>query len=122
MTDLERQVRNIADQLSEPEEWRKEWLEYQFSTDEERQERVLHEGEPSAYEWLEDALDWNYIISRSGDFLGAEILVAFGGPNIWVNTKEKQVDGYWGGEHFSASYIDELGIEDAMEEYYDSSR
>jgi len=44
---------------------------------------------------------------------GFAILVAFGGPNIWINTKDKQVEGFWWGDNFTLSYNnDEMGIHD----------
>lgn len=47
------------------------------------------------FDWLEGALDWEYFIGADGDYRGAKVLVAFGGPNIYVNTRTKSVDLYW---------------------------
>ena len=44
---------------------------------------------------------------------GFAILVTFGGPNIWINTKDRQVEGYWWGDNFTLPYNnDEMGIHD----------
>lgn len=46
---------------------------------------------------------------------GFAILVAFGGPNIWINTKDRQVEGFWWGDNFTLSYNnDEMGIHDCL--------
>lgn len=80
-----------------------------------------NEGEQmDGFEYLSDALDIEYIISSDRKtVLGARILVAFGGPNIWINTRTKQVEGYWWGDSCIMSYDrDEMGIEDAIVELW----
>ena len=80
-----------------------------------------NEGEQmDGFEYLSDALDIEYIISSDRKtVLGARILVAFGGPNIWINTRTKQVEGYWWGDSCIMSYDrDEMGIEDAIFELW----
>ena len=64
----------------------------------------------SGYEYLSEALDIEYALNSDGSFKGARVLVAFGGPNIWINTVTQQVEGYWWGEDFTESFRD-----DAME-------
>lgn len=71
------------------------------------------------YEYLEDVLDIEYIVNSKGEYLGARILVAFGGPNIWINTRTKQVEGYWWGDSCVMSYSnDEMGIDEAVAELW----
>lgn len=73
----------------------------------------------SGFDYLEDALDIQYIVNGDKQFLGARILVAFGGPNIWINTQTKTVEGYWWGESKFASYHnDEMDVEGAVEELW----
>ena len=73
----------------------------------------------SASDYLEDALDIQYIISSDKEYLGARVLVAFGGPNIWINTQTQTIEGYWWGDsHFSSYYNDPLGIDQYLEELY----
>lgn len=82
------------------------------------------EGEPvdhvqqSAWDWLSGALDTEYTISRRGDFLGATVCVAFGGPGIWVDTRRNVVKGAWGGDMIERSYSDNIGLGDACEELF----
>jgi hypothetical protein len=77
------------------------------------------DGEPlSAFDYLQDALDIEYIVSSKKEYLGARVLVAFGGPNIWVNTRTKTVEGYWWGDKAAASFDDGIGLDDALEDLY----
>lgn len=51
------------------------------------------------YDWMDDnALDVTYICDRQKQLQGAEILVEFGGPNTYVNTRESIIESYWGGD------------------------
>jgi hypothetical protein len=69
-------------------------------------------------DYMSDALDINYITNSDKSYKGARILVAFGGPNIWIDTSIKQVEGYWWNENFSSSFIDEIGIDEFCEELF----
>ena len=40
----------------------------------------------SAWDYLNDALDIEYTVNGAKEYRGASILVAFGGPNITINT------------------------------------
>ena len=112
--DLERQVKHIAEMLSDADKYtkmRQEDLGDEFDENE-------HTG---AYDWLSDVLDIQYIVSGHKDnaeFISARVLVAFGGPNIWVNFQTKTVDGYWWGDEAHASFNDDLGVENALEELW----
>ena len=71
-----------------------------------------------AASFMEGTYDIRYYVDRSKSYLGAEIMVAGGGPNIWVNTYTKQVEGYWGGDKVLEPFIDNLGLDDYCEEMY----
>ena len=82
-----------------------------------------NEGEnPTAYDYLNDALSIDYIIGSDGTFRGAEVLVAFGGPNITINTRNKCVEGCWWGDSARAYYDDNLGLEECLKELYECGR
>ena len=83
-------------------------------------ESLNYDGEPvSALDYLNDVLDINYIINSDKSYKGARVLVAFGGPNIWINTRTKQVEGHWWGDSCTMSYRrDEMGIDDAVGELW----
>ena len=101
---LRRMCKNIADSITSPE----------MITDEETGEK----RQETASEWMEGTYDIRYYVDSSKRYLGAEIMVAGGGPTIWVNTYTKQVEGYWGGDKVLEPFIDELGLDDYCEEMY----
>jgi len=72
----------------------------------------------SAFDYLQDALDIEYIVNGKGEYLGARVLVAFGGPNIWVNTRTNTVEGHWWSDSCTASFTDNIGLDDALEELW----
>ena len=72
----------------------------------------------TASDWMEGTYDIRYLVDREKRYLGAEILVAGGGPTIWVDTWRDQVKGWWGGDKVIVSYADNLGLNDYCEEMY----
>lgn len=68
-------------------------------------------------DYLSDVLDIEYYVASDRETInGARLLVAFGGPNIWIDTRFKRVEGYWWSEKFIASYShDEIGLDEAVE-------
>lgn len=77
------------------------------------------DGEPmSAFDYLSDALDIEYIVNGKGEYLGARVLVAFGGPNIWIDTRRGIVEGAWWGDHATASFTDGISLDDALSELW----
>jgi hypothetical protein len=77
--------------------------------------------EITASEWMEGTYDIRYYVDREKRFMGAEIMVAGGGPTIWVNTYTKEVEGYWGGDRVTVPFRDSLGLDDYLEEMYGCS-
>lgn len=79
-----------------------------------------YDGEPmNAFDYLQDALDIEYTVNGRGEYLGARVLVAFGGPNIWINTRTKTIEGYWWMDKAFAHYSDDaIGLDDALEELW----
>jgi hypothetical protein len=74
----------------------------------------------SGFDYLSDVLEIQYIVTGAGEYLAARILVAFGGPNICINTQTKTVEGYWGGDSAFASYYDDkMDIDAACRELWD---
>ena len=73
----------------------------------------------NALDYLEDVLDINYYVDQKKEYLGARVLVAFGGPNIWIDTKHQEVEGYWGGDKEILYYHkDEMDIDGALREIF----
>ena len=73
----------------------------------------------SGIDYIFDALDIEYTCSGNREYLGASVLVAFGGPNIRIDTRHRVVRGAWWNHSFSAPYADNIGIDDACEELWE---
>jgi len=76
------------------------------------------DGEQYAvYDYLQEVYNIDYIINHNKIYKGARLLVAGGGPNIYVDTQEKQVVGYWLDDKIEVPYYeDNLGLDDYLEE------
>jgi hypothetical protein len=73
----------------------------------------------NGFDYLADVLDINYILDSEKNYKGARILVAFGGPNIWIDTSKNTVEGYWWGESYTDSFtVDAMDIDGALMELY----
>jgi len=113
--------RKVADQLQDSVQSIADEITDGIILNAEEHEDILEEtgqepGEKmTAAYWMDDALDFEYVISRDGDYRGGSVLVAFGGPNIWVNTMTGQVEGYWGSDRATANFIDGIGLDDYLE-------
>ena len=78
-----------------------------------------HDGGISgASRWMEDVYDIRYIVDSEKKYLGAMLMVAGGGPTIWVNPWTNEVEGYWGGDRVTWAFRDEIGLDDYNEEMY----
>ena len=77
-----------------------------------------HGEDASAASWMEDVYDIRYIVDREKRYYSAELLVAGGGPTIWVNLNTKEVEGYWGGDRVTEPFIDNIGLDDYLEDMY----
>ena len=74
--------------------------------------------EITASEWMEHVYDIRYIVDREKRYMGAELMVAGGGPTIWVNLYTKEVEGYWGTDRVQWAFQDNLGLDEYCEELY----
>lgn len=73
--------------------------------------------EVTGWDYLEDVLDVEWILNSDGSYKGARVLVAFGGPNIWIDTATNYVEGYWWGDKFEARYDDAIEFGEAVKEW-----
>ena len=101
---LVRMCKDIANSISEPQE----------ITDEETGEKRTE----TAHDWMEGVYDIRYIVDREKRYFSAELLVAGGGPTVWVSLNEMEVQGYWGGDRVNVPFSDNLGLDDYCEELY----
>ncbi len=76
----------------------------------------------SVYDWLDDALDVNYVVSSNGHYMHGLVMVAYGGPSIYVNTRSCEVELYWWADRanypITRAACDELDA--ALEELFTS--
>ena len=103
---LRRMCKNIADGITNPV----------ISNDEQEDGSVEQHG--GASEWMEGVYDIRYIVDREKRYYSAELMVAGGGPTIWVSLNEMMVQGYWGGDRVNVPFSDNLGLDDYCEDMY----
>ena len=72
----------------------------------------------SMYDYFEDMLDIDFITNSQKEYKACRIMVAFGGPNIYINTWERKVELYWWSE--SGSYYLSGSTCDAIDEWAES--
>lgn len=74
----------------------------------------------SLIDYFTDALDIEYRIGSDREYRSARIMVAFGGPNIYIDTKSGKVELYWWNEEGESWIDDEVvnAIDEFMEELY----
>ena len=70
------------------------------------------------HEWMNDVYDIEWITFRDHSYKAARLLVAGGGPNIWVNLQTGTVDGYWWGDTCKVPFADNLGLDEYLEELH----
>ena len=83
------------------------------------EDELNEDDEPyTAMDYVCEALDLEYYIGSDGKYRGARLLVAFGGPNIWVDTKTNRVEGYWWGDSYACTFDDTMGLDEACRELW----
>ena len=103
---LRRMCKDIADDISNPK----------ISKDDGGEAIELQ----TAHEWMEGVYDIEWITSNDHKYKAARLLVAGGGPNIWVNLQTNTVDGYWASDKCSWGFVDNLGLDEYLEEIHAS--
>ena len=97
---LRRMCREIADGITDPDK------EYWNDT----------------HKWMEGVYDIEWITFQDHSYKAARLMVAGGGPNIWVNLQTSTVDGYWASDRFSWGFVDNLGLDEYLEELHANSK
>ena len=105
---LRDQCKHIADDISHPK----------FSKDDGGEAIELQ----TAHEWMENVYDIIWITNRDHEYQGAKLLVAGGGPTIWVNVKTDEVEGYWAGDHCTEAFQDNIGLRAHLEDLHAGSK
>ena len=97
---LRRMCKNMADSISDPDKNHQE----------------------TASDWMENVYDIEWITYQDGRYKAARLLVAGGGPNIWVNMHTHEVEGDWWGDHCKVPFVDNLQLDEYLEELHASSK
>jgi len=100
---LRRMCKNIAEEITEGKA--EEYID---------QPKV----ELTADKFMEGVYDIEWITHQDRIYKAARLLVAGGGPNIWVNLLSNTVDGYWGCDKVEHGFIDNIGLDDYLEEMH----
>ena len=79
-------------------------------------------GKEDVHEWMEDVYDIEWITFNDHSYKAARLMVAGGGPVVWVNTQTGTVDGYWGTDKVNWHYTDNIGLDDYLSELYHASK
>ena len=75
-------------------------------------------GKEDAHKWMEGVYNIEWITHQDHSYKAARLLVAGGGPNIWVNLQDMTVDGYWGSDRCSWGFMDNIGLDDYLSELH----
>jgi hypothetical protein len=109
---LRRMCKSIADDITEKAITR--YNGYETEQDEDDEGTL-------ATRFMEDVYDIRYLVDREKEYMGAMLLVAGGGPTIWVNTWTSEVEGSWAGDRCTHYFQDNIGLDDYNEEMYNCS-
>lgn len=69
------------------------------------------------YEYFDEYFNIDYIVDGSKEFTACRIMIACGGPNVYINTWEKCVELYWWSE-MGKAYLPGY-VCDAINEYFE---
>ncbi len=69
-----------------------------------------------------EAYNVKYIIDQQGNLEDVMILLAGGGPNIWLDTHAREVQGFWGSTKYTKYIYDYQYIIDYFDEFYQCIR
>ena len=83
---------------------------------------AIYNGETEAdfFDYIADALDIEYRVGSEKEYRSARIMVAYGGPNVFIDTKNQLVQLYWWTEYaeYPLAYGVASWIDEYMEELY----
>lgn len=73
------------------------------------------------YDYLADVLDATYYTTgRDGDYKGVRLLLAYGGPNVYLDTYFRTLELYWGTESATVDLLpnEAAEVDDMWREVY----
>ena len=78
----------------------------------------ITDGKISADKWMDGVYDIEWTTHRDHEYRAARLLVAGGGPTIWVNTMTDNVEGYWGTDKVKHHYSDQINLDNYLLEMH----
>lgn len=81
-------------------------------------------SEEEIIEEIDEALDIEITCTLNGGYKGCCISITLGGPNIYINTRNGMLEGYWGSQEWKKYLNDDVieAIDEYIEEIYNCSR
>ena len=76
-------------------------------------------GNETVSQWMDHVYNIEWITHQDHSYKAARLLVAGGGPNIWVNLQDMNVEGYWGSDKCIHGFVDNLCLDDYLEEMHE---
>ena len=73
--------------------------------------------EKGMYDYLTDVIDYEITLNSSMEYRSCKVWVTLGGPNVWIDTAERELKLAWGGERDSI-YLDS-DICDEIDAYFE---
>ena len=76
--------------------------------------------EATALDYLSDVLEIHYLVSADRTYRAARVLIAYGGPTAWIDTRTGQIEVSWWSPAFAdlpLEFID--GLNDALAELWE---
>ena len=110
--DLRRMCKSVLDDVCDgiliTEENKDEWTTADY-------EHLFIGHYVDASDWISNNVyDERYLLNTDNELIEVQLMVAGGGPSIWVHCSANSVEvhGYWGGDHVKvdAFYEDGLGV------------
>ena len=107
---LRRMCKRIADDISEKAITRYNGYETEHDEDDEG---------TLATRFMDHVYDIEWITFQDKTYKAARLMVAGGGPSIWVNLQRNVVQGYWWGDYCEHHFSDQIGLDEYCEEIFD---
>jgi len=76
-------------------------------------------GTGTVSEFMDHVYNIEWITHQDHTYKAARLLVAGGGPNVWVNLQTNTVDGYWGADKRSYGFVDNIGLDEYLQEQHE---
>lgn len=73
--------------------------------------------EKTLFDYLSDILDFEITINSQMEFSSCKVWIALGGPNVWIDTAERELKLAWGSERENL-YLD-YEICDEIDSYFE---